>query len=71
MLIKERPRIINDFYSCLKVIDDAKTAAHGFEGINSKTIVMGTFVSFPKNNLQSTLSINHGPAKPMLTANHD
>ncbi len=55
MLTKNCPRIIDDFYRNLKVIDDAKTAAHGFKGINAATTVMKIFVSFIKNNLQSTL----------------
>ncbi len=54
---KKRPRIIDDFYRNLKVIDDAKTAAHGERGINSGTTVIKIFVSFIKNNLQSTLAI--------------
>ena len=57
MLIEKRSRLIDDFYPDVKVIDDAKTADHGFKGINSKTTVMKIFVSFKKNNLQPTPSI--------------
>ncbi len=70
-MIEKRPRIIDDFYRDLKVINDAKTAAHGFKGINSKTPDMKIFVSFIKNNLQPTLSINNGPAKQTRNACHN
>ena len=58
MLIKKRPRIIDDFYRDLKVINDAKTAAHGLKGINPQTPVMKKLVNLVNMyNLQPTLSI--------------
>ena len=70
MWVGLRPRIMDDLQPYLKVINDAKTAAHGFKGINSPTETF-EMIEFNKyKSIQHYLS-NHAALMPTRIPKHD